>query len=250
MPNAHPEGKYTNVNCTPITGRGGTLRDGTGTFTESTASFSCGGFAANDLPTVGALYSLNGIPAKKQEDFPGWKCVSAGKTSDFKLGSKSEGSQQREDDPTRTRNQTSTTEKETGMNYSLNIHIDDAGLHQIIGQPSLTLGRASRQPSPAEHGHLDHFQTVERTLCWVGELLHLRTTTEMLSGPSSADLETQDPGSSIGLPLLRGMFNGADGGRGRLHGQQQMNSNGYNSGWRSGGRQQRSCWPRQLVSVL
>jgi len=91
MANGHPEGKYTNVNCTPISGSGGNLKNGTGTFTESTRTFSCGDFDARDLPSVGSFYNLNGIHAGSWKDFPRWKCTHAGKTSDFKEGSKADG---------------------------------------------------------------------------------------------------------------------------------------------------------------
>lgn len=80
----HPEGQYTKVHCHDITGVGGNLRGGTGTFTESTQTFSCGPFSSDDRPKVGSFYNLNGEHKGKQYDFPGWKCTHSGSTSDFK----------------------------------------------------------------------------------------------------------------------------------------------------------------------
>ncbi|HKS29529.1 MAG TPA: hypothetical protein VJS44_17000 [Pyrinomonadaceae bacterium] len=84
MANGYPEGQYTDVYCHPISEPYGSLSKGTGTYTESTKTFSCGAFSANDLPKVGAFYNLNGVYQGKRYEFPGWKCVHAGTTSDFK----------------------------------------------------------------------------------------------------------------------------------------------------------------------
>lgn len=84
MANGYPEGQYTQVYCHPITQPSGNLSDGTGTYTESTKTFSCGPFDTNDLPKIDGLYNLNGMYQGVRHDFQGWKCTHAGVTSDFK----------------------------------------------------------------------------------------------------------------------------------------------------------------------
>lgn len=81
---ANPEGKYKNVNVIPITGTG-SLSNGTGTL-SSFGVFSCGDFGKDDLPEVTKIYNINGVLESNGQtyQFPGWNCVSAGKTSDFK----------------------------------------------------------------------------------------------------------------------------------------------------------------------
>lgn len=80
----NPQGHYTTVRCHDIQGAGGRLKDGTGTFTHATHTFSCGPFSADDLPQVDSYYNLNGEHAGNYYEFPGWKCVASGQTSDFK----------------------------------------------------------------------------------------------------------------------------------------------------------------------
>jgi hypothetical protein len=85
----NPEGHYTKVHCYDIQKVGGEITDGTGTFTHSTQTFSCGPFAANDRPKVGSHYNLNGEHKKGEDkeeryEFPGWKCTHSGDTSSFK----------------------------------------------------------------------------------------------------------------------------------------------------------------------
>ncbi|MFD9736815.1 hypothetical protein [Umezawaea sp. NPDC059074] len=77
----YPEGHYTNVSVTPITGSG-TLRNGTGTC-SATGTFSAGTFAANDLPQVGTLYNITATNNGTVYNFPGWRCAHSGPTSDF-----------------------------------------------------------------------------------------------------------------------------------------------------------------------
>ena len=82
MANGYPAGHYTNVHCYDIQGCGGKISDGTGTYLAGT--FSCGDFADNDHPKVGCFYKLTGEVGNSQYEFPGWKCVNAGTTSDFR----------------------------------------------------------------------------------------------------------------------------------------------------------------------
>lgn len=84
MANGYPEGKYTRVSCHPITSPSGNLGNGTGTYTESTKTFSCGDFHSIDLPEIGGIYNLSGMINGRTHNFPGWKCTHSGKTSDFK----------------------------------------------------------------------------------------------------------------------------------------------------------------------
>jgi hypothetical protein len=82
MANGYPAGPYTNVHCYDIQHSGGEISDGTGTYLGGT--FSCGPFADNDHPKVDSFYNLNGEVDKKWYEFPGWKCVHAGTTSEFR----------------------------------------------------------------------------------------------------------------------------------------------------------------------
>lgn len=84
MANGYPEGQYTDVYCNSISEPGGNLSNGTGTYTESTKTFSCGSFDENNRPKVSAFYNLNGMHQGKRYEFPRWKCVNSGMTSDFK----------------------------------------------------------------------------------------------------------------------------------------------------------------------
>lgn len=80
----NPEGHYDKVHCHDIQGAGGKITDGTGTFTHSTKTFSCGPFPPDNRPKVDSFYNLNGEHEGKRYDFPGWKCTHSGGTSDFK----------------------------------------------------------------------------------------------------------------------------------------------------------------------
>lgn len=80
----NPEGQYVKVHCHDIQGAGGRLSNGTGTFTESTRTFACGPFSADDRPTVGSHYNLNGEHGGDRYEFPNWVCTHSGATSDFK----------------------------------------------------------------------------------------------------------------------------------------------------------------------
>ncbi|HKV10700.1 MAG TPA: hypothetical protein VJ725_21345 [Thermoanaerobaculia bacterium] len=80
----NPEGHYVKVYCHDITGVGGNLKDGTGTFTHSTRTFSCGTFSEIDRPKVGSRYNLNGEHENKRYEFSNWICTHSGATSDFK----------------------------------------------------------------------------------------------------------------------------------------------------------------------
>lgn len=78
------EGHYTDVHCHGIAGAPGHLAGGTGTFTDSTQTFSCGPFSKDDRPAIDSYYNLNGMHKDKRHDFPRWKCTHSGETSDFK----------------------------------------------------------------------------------------------------------------------------------------------------------------------
>jgi len=80
MANGYPQDQYTDVNVTSIQG-GGTLRRGTGTYNGT--FFSCGPFEQIDLPVVGNFYNISGVNQGNRYEFPGWKCIHAGRTSDF-----------------------------------------------------------------------------------------------------------------------------------------------------------------------
>ncbi len=82
MANQYPNGPYTDVHCYDITGVGGNLTHGTGTYNNGT--FSCGPFPQHDRPRVGSYYNLNGLVGNNRHEFPGWKCVNSGATSDFR----------------------------------------------------------------------------------------------------------------------------------------------------------------------
>jgi len=78
------EGQYTDVHCYGIAHAPGQLTGGTGTFTDSTKTFSCSSFSKDDLPAIGSYYNLNGVHKDKRYEFPRWKCTHSGETSDFK----------------------------------------------------------------------------------------------------------------------------------------------------------------------
>jgi hypothetical protein len=82
MAKVYPAGPYTNVHCYDNQHSGGEISDGKGTYSGGT--FSCGDFADNDHPKVGSIYRLTGEVEEEQYEFPGWKYVHAGKTSDFR----------------------------------------------------------------------------------------------------------------------------------------------------------------------
>lgn len=85
MSNGYPDAQYTNVSCYPITGRGGHLNSGTGTYNSGSKVFSCGPFSSTDLPQLEAFYTLSGYVGVRRYDFGGMKCVHSGPTSDFKM---------------------------------------------------------------------------------------------------------------------------------------------------------------------
>ncbi len=79
-----PEGHYTNVKVTPITGTSGYLTGGTGTM-SSIGVFSCGDFASNDFPKIddqSTIIATNSATGRLYQF--GAKCTHAGKTSDYK----------------------------------------------------------------------------------------------------------------------------------------------------------------------
>jgi hypothetical protein len=78
-----PEGAYTNVTVTPITGTG-SLSGGGGTM-SSFGMFSCGSFDKNNLPQIGQKYTIiaTNTTTGQLYQFPG-DCTNAGATSDFK----------------------------------------------------------------------------------------------------------------------------------------------------------------------
>jgi|SRR5215213_3594501 len=79
----YPVGKYTKVAVHPIQGGDGTLSGGTGTLSDI-GVFSCGDFDSGDRPKVDKYYNLSGDKDGSFYEFPRWKCVASGKTSDFK----------------------------------------------------------------------------------------------------------------------------------------------------------------------
>ena len=78
------EGHYTDVHCHGIAGAPGQLSDGTGTYTDSTKTFSCGPFSKDDRPKIGSYYNLNGTHGGNWHEFPRWQCTASDETSDFK----------------------------------------------------------------------------------------------------------------------------------------------------------------------
>ena len=78
------EGHYKYVHCNGIAHAPGHLGGGTGTFIDSTQTFSCGTFTEGDWPKIGSYYNLNGEHEEKWYEFPRWKCTGSGETSDFK----------------------------------------------------------------------------------------------------------------------------------------------------------------------
>jgi len=79
----YPEGGYTKVKVVPILGGPGSLSDGTGTY-SATFTFSAGQFAIGDLPKIGDYYNISAMHEGTRYDFPRWRCVHAGGTSDFR----------------------------------------------------------------------------------------------------------------------------------------------------------------------
>ena len=77
-----PDGAYTNVTVTPITGKGGFLSKGDGTMGNNT--FSCGNFPADDRPSIGDKSTIIATHSvtKKLYQFPG-DCTHSGPTSDY-----------------------------------------------------------------------------------------------------------------------------------------------------------------------
>lgn len=78
------EGHYTDVRCHGIADAPGKLSNGTGTYTVSTKTFSCGLFSKDGPPKIGSYYNLNGTHDGKWHELTKWQCTASGETSDFK----------------------------------------------------------------------------------------------------------------------------------------------------------------------
>jgi hypothetical protein len=78
----NPQGAYIKVKVLPLLGGPGLLVDGTGTLGVSQI-FSAGQFDADDLPEVDKYYNITAFQNGNFYQFPRWKCVHSGGTSDF-----------------------------------------------------------------------------------------------------------------------------------------------------------------------
>ena len=81
----YPETAYTDVKVTPVKKQSpGRLSNGKGTYAKGT--FTCGPFEGlpEDLPEVGAHYNIVANGGGVERLFMNWKCVRAGRESEFK----------------------------------------------------------------------------------------------------------------------------------------------------------------------
>lgn len=78
----NPQGAYTKVKVLPLLGGPGVLSDGTGTL-GVTFTFSAGQFTTGDHPEIDKYYNISGFHNGEFYQFPRWRCVHSGSTSDF-----------------------------------------------------------------------------------------------------------------------------------------------------------------------